>query len=122
MKVSLLLLGLYTLTAYRPVVEQTDSSPCIPANGQYVHTDGVAISRDLHVRYGGSLKFGDLIFIEDVGWKIVIDLMNKRHKRSVDVLVKDLHQEKLFYKRCKFCQKRVYKLEVRPYGKDRKND
>lgn len=110
MKVVLILLGMCTLTSYQPVVNQTDSSPCIPANGQYVHTDGVAVSRDLLVRWGGQLDFGDLIYIEDVGWKIVIDVMNKRHKKSIDVLVKDLKNEKLFYRKCRHCKKKVYKL------------
>ena len=67
MKAVLILIGHLTLTAYQPVVSQTDSSPCITANGHKVHTDGVAISRNLHVRWGGQLEFGDVIYIEEVG-------------------------------------------------------
>ena len=110
MKVALILLGVMTLTSYQPIKEQTDDTPCIPANGKSVHTDGVAVSRDLHVRWGGVLDFGDLIYIEDIGWKIVIDVMNKRHKKSIDILVKDLENEKLFYQKCRHCKKKVYKL------------
>jgi len=111
MNVTLVLIGCLTITAYQPIVTQTDSTPCIAANGQRVHTDGVAVSRDLHVRWGGPLAFGDVIYIEGTGWKIVNDVMNKRHTKSIDILVRDLKSEEEFYKKCKFCKIKVYRLK-----------
>lgn len=105
------LLGSMKVTSYRPEPQFTDSTPCIPANGKWVHSDGIAVSRDLHVRWGGGLRFGDLVYIEDVGFKIVADTMNKRHKNHVDVLVWTLKEEQQFHKQFKGQKKRVWKIE-----------
>lgn len=84
------------VTMYNAVPEQTDSSPFITASGDVIDPDKaseyrwVAVSRDLHERWGGSLRFGDLIYIQSGsqydGVYIVKDTMNKRWTKRIDVL------------------------------------
>lgn len=81
-------------TSYRSVKEQTDDSPFITATGEFVHSSGVAISRDLHIKYGGTIRYGDILLIEDYGFRVVNDLMAVRHKNSVDIWVKTYEEEK----------------------------
>lgn len=83
------------LSVYNPTGSQTDSTPLITASNDTIDTntynnDWIAISRDLHVKYGGFLKFNDKITIfgkesKFKGEFIVKDLMNKRYKNSMDV-------------------------------------
>ena len=94
-------LGNLQITSYRSVPEQTDSSPFIAADGHHVHPYGVAVSRDLHQRWGGPLKFGDVLYVEGVGFKVVNDTMNKRHRTAIDVWVKRLKDEQAFHKKWK---------------------
>lgn len=85
-----------TVTIYHPVPEQTDSTPNIVASGKKIRIPQaryyryVAVSRDLHVRWGGSLTFGDIIEIKNAGYLsgyyFVEDTMNARFKNHVDVL------------------------------------
>jgi len=86
-----------TATMYHPVVSQCDDTPLITACGLKIDPNAVskknyiAISRDLHVKYGGSLSFYDTVFIYNAGHKsnknyIVVDLMNKRWKMRIDFL------------------------------------
>ena len=100
-----LILGVYiatvTPTAYQPISTQTDNTPLIAANGKMVHSDGIAVSRDLHERWGGPLKFGDLVYIEGIGYKIVNDVMHERYERRVDILVWTEAEEAEFWKQWK---------------------
>lgn len=89
------------MTAYRSVKAQTDSSPWITSIGERVHPHGVAISQDLLKRFGGPLNYGDLIYIEDVGFKIVNDVMNPRHKNRFDIWVATQDKEKEFHRKFK---------------------
>ncbi len=83
------------LSVYNPIGSQTDSSPLITASNDTINiitynNNWIAISRDLHVKYGGFLKYGDKITIfgkesKFKGEFIVMDLMNKRYKNSMDV-------------------------------------
>lgn len=83
------------LSVYNPIGSQTDSTPLITASIDTIDTntynnDWIAISRDLHVKYGGYLKYGDIITIfgkesKFKGMFVVKDLMNKRYKKSMDV-------------------------------------
>lgn len=85
-----------TVTIYHPVPEQTDSTPNIVASGKKIRIQKaryyryVAVSRDLHIRWGGFLRFGDIIEIKDAGYLsgyyFVEDTMNARFKNHVDVL------------------------------------
>lgn len=89
-----ILLGNMTITSYRSVRSQTDSSPYFTSIGERVHPHGVAVSRDLLKRWGGPLNYGDLIYIEGYGFKVVNDTMAARIKQSVDIWVATYEQEK----------------------------
>lgn len=83
-----------TITSYRSVPEQTDDSPFYTATGEHVHPHGVAVSRDLLKRWGGPLDYGDWIYIEGFGVKVVNDCMAERHKKRVDIWVSTYGEEK----------------------------
>ena len=70
-----ILIGNMTITSYRSIPEQTDSSPFITSTGEHVTPHGVALSRDLLKRWGGSIDYGDYIYIEGYGIKVVNDCM-----------------------------------------------
>jgi len=65
------------VTSYRSVPEQTDSTPLITSTGSHVHKDGVAVSRDLLKRWGGPVGYGDMLYIDGYGIKIVNDCMGE---------------------------------------------
>lgn len=94
-----LLIGQMQATAYRSVPQQTDDSPYTTSIGERVHPHGVAVSQDLLKRNGGPLDYGDLVWIEDLGFKIVNDCMAKRHKNRVDIWVPNYLSEKAFDKK-----------------------
>jgi len=88
------LLGNMTITSYRSVPNQTDNTPFITASNKRVHQAGVALSRELLHRWGGPAKYGDVVYIEGYGFKVVNDCMNRRHKKRVDMWVKTHEEEK----------------------------
>lgn len=90
------LVGSLTLSSYRSVPAQTDSSPFITSTGEHVTPGGVAVSRDLLKRWGGPLDYGDHVYIEGVGIKRINDCMAARHRNSVDVWVATFADEKAF--------------------------
>lgn len=89
------------MTSYRSVPEQTDSSPYYTSIGERVHPHGVAVSQDLLKRRGGPINYGDILYIEDIGFKVVNDCMNARHKNHIDVWVSTLKKEQDFHKKFK---------------------
>ena len=82
-----------TVTAYRPIEAQTDSSP----NWTSIETPAVmgicAASRDL--LRSGELKYGDVVSVPQLGVYKVMDTMNIRHKKHIDVLVYTKAQERI---------------------------
>lgn len=100
------LLGQLTVTAYRSVPSQTDNSPWITSIGERVHPHGVAVSQDLLCKAGklcrrtrqgcqaNKLHYGDVLYIENLGLKVVNDCMNERHKNHLDVWVSTKKEEK----------------------------
>ena len=92
-------LGQVTLTAYRSVPGQTDSSPWSTSIGERVTIRGCAVSQDLLADNGGPLHYGDLIYIEQVGFRFVNDSMNKKIKRGVDLWVPTIESEKKVFKK-----------------------
>ena len=88
------LLGNMSVTSYRSLPEQTDSSPFITATGDHVHRDGVALSRNLLKRWGGPVDYGDVVYVEGYGLKVVNDCMHRRHKNHVDMWVETYEDEK----------------------------
>jgi len=88
-----------TLTTYTVDVSQTDDTPLITASGFKLDSINprkhkvIAISRDLKTKF----KFGSKVRITNAGEfngvYIVRDLMNKRFKQKIDILInpKDKH-------------------------------
>lgn len=91
------LLGDFNVTAYQSVPNQTDRSPFTTSIGERTSPHGVAVSQDL--LDNGTVKYGDLLYVEDVGWRIVNDCMNERHKNRFDVWVQNDEAERQFHKR-----------------------
>ena len=88
---------LVEITAYNPVMGQTDETPFIMASGKAVYQGAVALSRDLERDLG--LKFGDTIEIDGFGQFMFEDRMNRRWKRRVDILL--------------FCPEKAQKFGIR---------
>ena len=82
-----------TVTTYTPSVEECDSTPLITASGFKISERNprrhriVAVSRDLKRKY----KFGTKIRIKGAGkydgTYTVRDVMNKRFRKRIDILV-----------------------------------
>jgi len=88
------LLGNLRVTSYRSIPSQTDSSPYYTSIGERVHPHGVAVSRDLLKRWGGPLEYGDTIYIEGYGFKVVNDCMAAKNKKAIDIWVQTWEQER----------------------------
>jgi 3D (Asp-Asp-Asp) domain-containing protein len=93
-----------TVTTYSPTVEQTDSTPLITASGFEINPTNpkkqriVAVSRDLKKKY----KFGKKVRITGIGklsgTYIVRDVMNKRYRNRVDILIGKKDKQNKFRK------------------------
>jgi len=81
--------GLMNVTAYQPKRKQTDASPWSTSIGERVTIRGCAVSQDMLAENGGPLHYGDLLFIEHVGFRFVNDCMNKRIQHGLDLWVPD---------------------------------
>lgn len=108
-----ILLGNMAVTSYRSIPSQTDNTPFITATGEHVHSNGVALSRDLLERWGGPVKYGDTVFIEGFGMKVVNDCMNRKHKQHVDIWVKTYREEKAIG----WQKRKVWMIKTRTSGK-----
>ena len=86
-----------SITMYHPVESQTDGTPDIVADGTKFDIPTasklrwVAVSRDLHKRWGGKLSFGDIVYLDIAknnkkGYYRVKDTMNKRWVKKIDIL------------------------------------
>lgn len=82
------LVGELTITSYRPVKEQTDSTPFYTSTNERVRAGGCAVSRDLlcsacrrlhhrcqHPENATKLHYGDWIFVDHYGFRQVNDVM-----------------------------------------------
>jgi 3D (Asp-Asp-Asp) domain-containing protein len=99
MIIKLIFLGVLTATSYRPVPVQTkpecvDRHHCETATGENVSELGVAISQDFIK--DGTIHYGDCLYIDGVGFRLVNDCLNSRYNKSVDVFVYTKREEKLF--------------------------
>jgi 3D (Asp-Asp-Asp) domain-containing protein len=82
-----------TMTTYKANQNETDSTPNITASGFKIDTNNpkrhriIAVSRDLKKK----LKFGSKVRIEGAGkysgTYVVKDVMNKRYKKRIDILI-----------------------------------
>lgn len=82
-------------TVYHAVEEQTDSTPTITADGTNIDPlrasdyKYIAVSRDLHTRWGGRFNFNDVVYIQSDhvhGFFIIKDIMNARFTKRIDFL------------------------------------
>lgn len=107
---------------------QTDDSPYYTSTGDRVNSHGVAVSRDLlcpmalsrnltikkhssRVCRIARIHYGDGLWIEGYGIKIVNDCMNKRHKRAVDIFVFTYAEEKKIGTRKGLQVRRIYETQ-----------
>jgi 3D (Asp-Asp-Asp) domain-containing protein len=81
------------LTAYTPRKEECDDDPLITASMKKVRSGGIAVSRDL---YKLGWTFGKFVKIEGHGIFEITDLMNSKHKKSIDVFMWDLKKANKF--------------------------
>ncbi len=118
------LIGELTVTSYRSVPSQTDSSPYYTSTNELVSSDGVAVSQDLicgackklhrrckHPEDSRKLHYGDWLYINGVGYKRINDLMAKRHKNRMDVWVRNYKEEKAFDKQFAHVKLTVFKIK-----------
>lgn len=110
-----------TVTSYQSLKSQTDDSPFFTSIDEHVGTHVVAASKDLlcprakiRVKPSASSKsfilchrgilcpnkkavhYKDWVFLPEIGFKQVLDVMNPRHKNHFDVWVRSLSEEKAF--------------------------
>ena len=100
-----------TLTTYTPTAEECDSTPLVTASGFKINEKNpkrhriVAVSRDLKRKY----KFGTKLRIKGAGkydgTYVVRDVMNKRFRNRIDILVGKRD------KQTKLKKVKVYKLK-----------
>jgi hypothetical protein len=119
--VGLLVSSSPVVTSYQSVTKQTDSTPFYTSIGERVGMHVVAVSKDLLCRKAKTLAghsfilcnrgpgcpdpdklhYRDWVYIEGVGFRQVLDVMNPRHRNRFDVWVNSLDEEKKFgTKRC----------------------
>lgn len=95
--IKLLLLGVLTVTSYRPIPAQTkpectSRDHCRTSIDDGVTKFGLAVSQDL--LKDGRLHYGDAVYVDGYGWRIVNDCMNARHRNSVDLMVMTKAEER----------------------------
>ena len=96
-----------TLTYYQPVKEQCNSQPLITADGSKINLHHLkqgkikwcAISRDLLYLFPKNKP--KRIYIEGYGIYEVRDVMNKRHKHRVDILIHPKNSKRIMKKNIK---------------------
>jgi 3D (Asp-Asp-Asp) domain-containing protein len=90
------------VTTYSPTIEQTDSTPLVTASGYKINPANpkrqriIAVSRDLKRKY----KFGKKVRITGIGklsgTYTIRDVMNKRFKKRVDILIGESDKQTSF--------------------------
>lgn len=91
------LLGVLTVTSYRPTPEQTKPEctsrfHCTTSIDDGVTKFGVAVSQDL--LKSGAVHYGDVLYVEGYGYRIVNDCMGDRHRNAIDLMVLTRTEEK----------------------------
>ncbi len=131
------LIGTMTVTSYISDVSQTDSSPWHTSTGERVSVRGAAVSRDklcgacrkLHKRCKRpdnptKLHYDDLLYVEDIGYRFINDVMGT-YKTSrvngkvvktkqlnwIDLWVDGKAQERAFHKKHGIKQHRIWKVQ-----------
>jgi len=130
--IAIILLSSITVTSYQPLRSQTDDSPYRTSINARVNDNGVAVSRDLLCPMALSkslyikrhkanvcrikrIHYGDSLYIQGFGFKIVNDCMNARHKNHVDIFVWTKSEERAIGTRSKV---KVWRLYEEAQGSD----
>lgn len=92
-----ILLGILTITSYRPVPEQTKPEcqgrfHCTTAIDDGITMYGVAVSQDL--LKSGEVHYGDILWIDGYGYRVVNDCMGPKARRAIDLMVFTRNEEK----------------------------
>lgn len=82
------------VTAYSARMSETDSTPTITASNKKVKEGYIALSRDLEKRF--KLKFGDKIYLSNIGVFEFQDRMHRRKRNQVDIFMKSTKKAKEF--------------------------
>jgi 3D (Asp-Asp-Asp) domain-containing protein len=107
-------IGSFQVTAYRSVPYQTRERGYFwTASGDRVNSKGIAVSQDLLAKNGGPFSYGDLVYVEHIGFKYVNDTMNKRITKHLDVWVGTYAEEKAFDKTFKGRSLNIWILRYR---------
>lgn len=99
-----------TLTTYKAVVGETDSTPLVTATGFKINPNNarrhriIAVSRDLKRKWGMNSKVRIVGAGKYDGTYYVRDLMNSRYRKRIDILISDKD------KQTKLKKIKVYKL------------
>lgn len=93
----LVLLGILTVTSYRPIPEQTKPEckgrfACTTSIDDGITRYGVAVSQDL--LKSGEVHYGDALWVPGYGYRIVNDCMGPRNRRAIDLMVFTREEEK----------------------------
>ena len=92
MTATVILLGVLTVTSYRPIRAQTDDSPTWTSIGDRTTKFGIAVSQDL--LRSGEVKYGDILCVSGYPCRIVNDAMGPKARRAVDMLVFTKQEER----------------------------
>lgn len=89
-------LATVTLTSYQPRPEQTRPGcqgihNCFTSVGDIPTKYGAAASPDL--LKSGALHYGDAIYVENYGWRIINDVMAKKNHNAIDLMVWSYQEE-----------------------------
>lgn len=90
---ALILVGVLPVTSYMAEPQQTDDTPYRTSINHRVNPFGIAVSQDL--MQTGEVCYGDVVYVEGFGPRMVNDVMNKRHRRRVDLFVETKAEERL---------------------------
>lgn len=96
-----------TLTCYQPMKSQCDSNPLVTADGSKINLHHLktnkikwcAISRDLLYLFPKDKP--KRVYIEGYGVYEVHDIMNKRHKHRIDILIHPKNSKRISIKNVK---------------------
>lgn len=97
MLLKLVFLGVLQITSYRPIPAQTKPectgrNHCRTSIDDGVTQYGVAVSQDL--LKSGEVHYGDIVYIEGYGFRVVNDCMGPRAARAFDLMVFTYDEEK----------------------------
>lgn len=93
----MILLGVLTVTSYRPIPAQTKPEctsrfHCTTSIDDGITKFGVAVSQDM--LKSGEVHYGDILWIDGYGYRTVNDCMGDKARRAIDLMVFTRDEEK----------------------------